>query len=199
MNSKTPYVCHTAYDLHLLNAYHKILSLHQLGAFSEMKHLSGHSNATRLNQSCPPHFYLPLLGVENFHSHPWISSVTPWVCTKKQPKTLMQLSSKSILCLYTDLESRYCAFSQEQRERRDGEWWTSSLFHSSKLSDQLHRNTRTDPWGLLNFNYVFLLETIQNSSININIQPVYSNICFTEPKIPKDDCLKRFQECEHNR
>lgn len=70
---------------------------------------------------------------------------------KNQPKTLMQLSSKSILCLYTDLESRYCAFSQEQRERRDGEWWTGSLFHSSKLSDQLHRNTRTDPWGLVKF------------------------------------------------
>lgn len=47
---------------------------------------------------------------------------------------------------------------------------------------------------LLNFNYAFLLETIQNFYINIHIQPVYSNTYFTELKTPKDVCLRQILE-----
>lgn len=54
-------------------------------------------------------------------------------------------------------------------------------------------------WGLVRFNYVFLLETIENICININIQTLHSNIHFTDLKTPKGGCLEIFHSCEHNR
>lgn len=42
---------------------------------------------------------------------------------------------------------------------------------------------------LLDFNYIFLLETIQNFYININIQTRCSNIHFPELKTPKGGCV----------
>lgn len=41
------------------------------------------------------------------------------------------------------------------------------------------------PWVLLDFNYILLLETIQNFYISINFLTLYSNIHFTELKTPK--------------
>lgn len=42
---------------------------------------------------------------------------------------------------------------------------------------------------LLDFNYIFLLETIQNFYRNINIQTLYSDIHFIELKTPKGGCV----------